>query len=665
MAPDAPPRRAPRHHLSVVRGPDADRRRRRRACARSAARLETVPRTDPAKGTLALLRRRRAAPRRSGCPTPSASIARARIARASTQLLATRTSSTLIVCDFLLPAVNLPERLPCPAVLFTHNVEAEIWRRHAEQADRPGRRSACCAQQWRRMLRFEGDDAGALRLRARRLRRGSRDVRAPLSGRLRAPGARRPDRRRHRRIFAPRADAPADARAHGLHRLDGLAAERRRMTVLLPRDPAADPRRGAGRRRCRIVGRAPTPAVQAAGRRARRRGHRPRRRRAAVHRARRVYVVPLRIGGGTRLKIFEAMAMAKAVVSTTVGAEGLPVTDGARRRCSPTNRRASRDAVVAPAARPDARAQHRAAARALVVERYDWSAVAGRSKTHLSTLRQRDERGYDRLGCRSRGAASSDRGRSHRGPSIRNVMRVSVFGLGYVGSVSAASFAADGHEVVGVDVNAGQGGAPSTTGAARSSSRGSTSCSRQGVADGRLRATTDTAEAVRDTDLSLICVGTPSRKNGSLDLTYLERVCEQIGDALTRQGRLPRRRRPQHRAAGDDARRGDPGARARRRARSTATGFGVSVNPEFLREGTALKDFRHPPLTLVGHNHAADAGADQGAVRRRSTRRSITHQHPRRRDDEVHEQHLARAEGGASRTRSATCASGSASTATR
>ncbi len=184
-------------------------------------------------------------------------------------------------------------------------------------------------------------------------------------------------------------------------------------------------------------------------------------------------------------------------------------------------------------------------------------------------------------------------------------MRVSVFGLGYVGCVSAASFAADGHEVVGVDVN------PDKVAAVN---RGSSPVVEPGLdellaraaAERRLRATTDTADAVRSTEVSLVCVGTPSRRNGSLDLTYLERVCEAIGRELagidhyhvvvirstvlpgtTHELVIPTLERASGKKYGET--------------------FGVSVNPEFLREGTALKDFRKPPLTLVGHNHAADA----------------------------------------------------------
>jgi GDP-mannose 6-dehydrogenase len=184
-------------------------------------------------------------------------------------------------------------------------------------------------------------------------------------------------------------------------------------------------------------------------------------------------------------------------------------------------------------------------------------------------------------------------------------MRVSVFGLGYVGSVSAASFAADGHDVTGVDVNPGKV-ASVNAGASPIVEPGLEELLSNGVANGRLRATTDTAAAVRASDVSLICVGTPSRRNGSLEFTYLERVCEQIGTALrdvahyhvvvVRSTVLP----------GTTHEVVIP-ALERTSGKQYGVGFGVSVNPEFLREGTALKDFRKPPLTLVGHNHAADA----------------------------------------------------------
>ena len=184
-------------------------------------------------------------------------------------------------------------------------------------------------------------------------------------------------------------------------------------------------------------------------------------------------------------------------------------------------------------------------------------------------------------------------------------MNVSVFGLGYVGSVSAASFAADGHTVVGVDVNPDKV-ASVNEGRSPIVEKGLEQLIRDSVASGALRATTSTAEAVHATELSLICVGTPSRRNGSLDLTYLERVCEQIGDALktkdayhvvvVRSTVLP----------GTTHGVVIP-ALERTSGKKYGSGFGVAVNPEFLREGTAIHDFRNPPLTLVGHNYKSDA----------------------------------------------------------
>jgi GDP-mannose 6-dehydrogenase len=184
-------------------------------------------------------------------------------------------------------------------------------------------------------------------------------------------------------------------------------------------------------------------------------------------------------------------------------------------------------------------------------------------------------------------------------------MKLSVFGLGYVGSVSAASFAADGHTVVGVDVSPdkvtslNEGRSPIVE-------KGLDELIRDNTQNGRLRATTSTKEAIDTTDLSLICVGTPSRKNGSLDLTYLERVCEQIGEALAskasyhvvvvRSTVLP----------GTTHGVVIP-ALERTSGKKYGAGFGVAVNPEFLREGTAIQDFRHPPMTLIGHNYTSDA----------------------------------------------------------
>ncbi|MBA3321128.1 MAG: UDP-glucose/GDP-mannose dehydrogenase family protein [Pyrinomonadaceae bacterium] len=177
-------------------------------------------------------------------------------------------------------------------------------------------------------------------------------------------------------------------------------------------------------------------------------------------------------------------------------------------------------------------------------------------------------------------------------------MKLSVFGLGYVGCVSAACFAKDGHEVIGVDVSQtkidiiNNGHSPIVE-------AGIGELIAEMVQAQRLRATTDAAGAIHDSELSLICVGTPSNANGSLDLDYVKRVCEDIGAALgTKRTRhtivirstmlpgtiegvvIPALEMHSGQKAGRD--------------------FGICINPEFLREGTSLKDFYAPPFTLIG-----------------------------------------------------------------
>ena len=182
---------------------------------------------------------------------------------------------------------------------------------------------------------------------------------------------------------------------------------------------------------------------------------------------------------------------------------------------------------------------------------------------------------------------------------------LSVFGLGYVGCVSAACFAKEGHTVVGVDVNPAKVGMIND-GKSTIVEAGIGDLVRDMRASGRLRATTSSREAVLASTVSLVCVGTPNRPNGSIDLAYIERVCEEIGDALKdRDGRhtivirstvmpgtidavvIPALERASGKRAGAD--------------------FGVCSNPEFLREGTSIKDFYDPPFTLIGAHDPADA----------------------------------------------------------
>jgi GDP-mannose 6-dehydrogenase len=177
-------------------------------------------------------------------------------------------------------------------------------------------------------------------------------------------------------------------------------------------------------------------------------------------------------------------------------------------------------------------------------------------------------------------------------------MRLSVFGLGYVGCVSAACFAKEGHEVTGVDVNPvkveiiNSGRSPIVE-------AGIGELIEEMVAAGRLRATTSSAEAVAASDVSLVCVGTPSRDNGSLDLAYVKRVCQEIGAAL--EGKRERHTVVIRSTMLPGTIEGTviPALEVYS-GKKAGRDFGVCINPEFLREGTSLKDFYSPPFTLVG-----------------------------------------------------------------
>jgi GDP-mannose 6-dehydrogenase len=177
-------------------------------------------------------------------------------------------------------------------------------------------------------------------------------------------------------------------------------------------------------------------------------------------------------------------------------------------------------------------------------------------------------------------------------------MNIGVFGLGYVGCVSAACLAKQGHAVVGVDVN------PTKVEIVNSGKSpivepGVDELINEMVGAGRLRATTNPAEAVLNSDASLVCVGTPSKANGSLDLTYVRHVCQEIGASLSenagrhvvvvRSTMLP----------GTIESLVVP-TLENYSGKKASVDFGVCINPEFLREGTSLKDFYAPPFTLVG-----------------------------------------------------------------
>jgi GDP-mannose 6-dehydrogenase len=177
-------------------------------------------------------------------------------------------------------------------------------------------------------------------------------------------------------------------------------------------------------------------------------------------------------------------------------------------------------------------------------------------------------------------------------------LRISIFGLGYVGTVCAGCFAQDGHEVIGVDpvqtkvdlINAGN----STIVEAEIGQ-----LIAKAVESGTLRATNQAADAIDNSELSFVCVGTPSQINGNLDLAHVRHVCEQIGRAL-------RNKRERHTVVIRSTIL--PGSMRNiiipvleeHSGKKVGADFGLCNNPEFLREGSAVKDFRCPPKTVIG-----------------------------------------------------------------
>jgi GDP-mannose 6-dehydrogenase len=177
-------------------------------------------------------------------------------------------------------------------------------------------------------------------------------------------------------------------------------------------------------------------------------------------------------------------------------------------------------------------------------------------------------------------------------------MRVSIFGLGYVGCVSSACLAAAGHDIVGVDVDAHKL-AMVREGRSPISEPGLDELLSRMSAAARITVTDDTATAVRTSELSLICVGTPSRRNGSLDSSFLERVIEQIGAAIAQSDRYHVIAVRSTLLPGVLVNRLVP-LLERSSGRRVGADIGLCVNPEFLREGSAIKDFEHPPFTVIG-----------------------------------------------------------------
>jgi sugar transferase (PEP-CTERM/EpsH1 system associated) len=239
-----------------------------------------------------------------------------------TRLLAAQRIDVL-VCDFLAPAVNVPPNLNCTTVLFQHNVEAMIWKRHYEVQTATARK-AYLYRQWQKMRAFEAkacpqfDSVIAVSREDRDQMRQEYglenvfDVPTGVDTAYFRPSG-RIETRPHHLVFTGSMD--------WLPNEDGI---RYFTEQIMPRIKQSVPDVTLT-----VVGRDPYPSLVELSKRdpsvtvtGRVDDVRPYMEEAAV------YIVPLRIGGGTRLKIYEAMAMEKPVVSTTIGAEGLPVTDG-------------------------------------------------------------------------------------------------------------------------------------------------------------------------------------------------------------------------------------------------------------------------------------------------------------------------------------------------
>ena len=178
------------------------------------------------------------------------------------------------------------------------------------------------------------------------------------------------------------------------------------------------------------------------------------------------------------------------------------------------------------------------------------------------------------------------------------MMNISIFGLGYVGSVSAACLANKGYHVIGVDSNKVKVDLVNS-GKAVIIEPELKELTAEVVATGHLRATQDVSDAILNSQLSFICVGTPSQKNNSLDLMYVKHICEEIGRVLkeknefhlivcrstmfpgsVRQVVIPILEKFSDKREGHD--------------------FSVCINPEFMKESSAVYDYYHPQKNVVG-----------------------------------------------------------------
>jgi GDP-mannose 6-dehydrogenase len=194
--------------------------------------------------------------------------------------------------------------------------------------------------------------------------------------------------------------------------------------------------------------------------------------------------------------------------------------------------------------------------------------------------------------------------------------------LGYVGAVSLACLARDGHRVTGVDID------PVKLELIRARKspileEGIQELMRDVVTSGRVTVTNDAMQAIRDTELSFVCVGTPSAANGSQDLSAVLRLCEQIGDALKRKNEFHTIVIRSTVQPGTVEEKIEP-ILERRSGKKSGVDFGVCFQPEFLREGSSIRDYDHPPYTIVGGNCEAAVNAVREVFQHLDTRFLVT-----------------------------------------
>jgi glycosyltransferase involved in cell wall biosynthesis len=298
--------------------------------------------------------------------------------------LSARFKYDLLVCDFLAPAINVPDTVACATLLFQHNVEAMIWKRHYEVQDRSVKR-AYLRDQWRKAWRFERDacrrfdrvvavseEDGEV-IRREYGVESVEDVPTGVDADYFRPSG-EVDRQACNLVFTGSMDW-----------LPNEDAIRYFIDQVMPRVKKAVPAATLT-----VVGRNPYPSLLEAARRdpsvivtGRVEDVRPFMERAAA------YIVPIRIGGGTRLKIYEAMAMGKAIISTSVGAEGLPVREGVELLLADTPE-AFADAVARVITDEEFAKEIGARAAATVRERFGWDRVAAQFAAICErTIRQR------------------------------------------------------------------------------------------------------------------------------------------------------------------------------------------------------------------------------------------------------------------------------------